>query len=129
MFFGHDGLDELTVTTTSTVYELEDGDVRIYDVDPLDVGIPRAELGALAGGDAAGNAAGGPPGVRRGDRARSATSSRSTPPRRCSSADVVPDLAAGVELAARAHRRRARRGHPRGLRAGHAWRRGRAGIG
>ena len=56
MFFGHDGLDELTVTTTSTVYELEDGEVRIYDIDPLDIGIPRAELGALAGGDAAGNA-------------------------------------------------------------------------
>src|SRR6476646_2885323 len=56
VFFGHDGLDELTVTTTSTVYELEDGDVRIYDIDPLDVGIPRADVGALAGGDAAGNA-------------------------------------------------------------------------
>jgi anthranilate phosphoribosyltransferase len=56
VFFGHDGLDELTVTTTSTVYELEHGEVRIYDVDPLDLGIPRAEMGALAGGDAAGNA-------------------------------------------------------------------------
>ena len=56
VFFGHDGLDELTVTTTSTVYELEAGEVRIYDVDPLDVGIPHAEMGALAGGDAAGNA-------------------------------------------------------------------------
>ena len=56
VFFGHDGLDELTVTTTSTVYELEHGDVRIYDVDPADFGIPHAELGALAGGDAAGNA-------------------------------------------------------------------------
>ncbi len=56
VFFGHDGLDELTVTTTSTVYELEQGEVRIYDVDPVDLGIPRAELGALAGGDASGNA-------------------------------------------------------------------------
>jgi anthranilate phosphoribosyltransferase len=56
VFFGHDGLDELTVTTTSTVYELEAGEVRIYDVDPTDVGIAHAELGALAGGDAAGNA-------------------------------------------------------------------------
>ena len=34
VFFGHDGLDELTVTTTSTVYELDGGEVRIYDVDP-----------------------------------------------------------------------------------------------
>ena len=65
VFFGHDGLDELTVTTTSTVYELEHGEIRVYDVDPVDLGIPRAEAGALAGGDAAGNAAGGAPGVRR----------------------------------------------------------------
>jgi anthranilate phosphoribosyltransferase len=56
VFFGHDGLDELTVTTTSTVYELADGSVQCYDIDPGDYGIPRAELGALAGGDAAGNA-------------------------------------------------------------------------
>jgi anthranilate phosphoribosyltransferase len=57
VFHGHDGLDELTVTTTSTVHELLDGTVRVYDVDPTDYGIPHAEPGALAGGDAAGNAA------------------------------------------------------------------------
>src|SRR3954454_3759524 len=56
VFFGHDGLDELTVTTTSTVYELEEGEGRIYAIDPLRVGIPRAALGSLAGGDAGGNA-------------------------------------------------------------------------
>jgi anthranilate phosphoribosyltransferase len=56
VFFGHDGLDELTVTTTSTVHELVHGVVRTYDVDPGDYGIARAEPGALAGGDAAGNA-------------------------------------------------------------------------
>jgi anthranilate phosphoribosyltransferase len=56
VFFGHDGLDELTVTTTSTVLELSDGGVETYEVDPADFGIPRAERGALAGGDAAGNA-------------------------------------------------------------------------
>jgi anthranilate phosphoribosyltransferase len=56
VFFGHDGLDELTVTTTSTVFELADGRVETYDVDPADYGIPYAERGALAGGDAAGNA-------------------------------------------------------------------------
>ena len=57
VFHGHDGLDELTVTTTSTVHELLDGEVRVYDVDPTDYGIAHAEPGALAGGDAAGNAA------------------------------------------------------------------------
>jgi anthranilate phosphoribosyltransferase len=56
VFYGHDGLDELTVTTTSTVHELRDGEVRVFDVDPADYGIPYAEHRALAGGDAAGNA-------------------------------------------------------------------------
>jgi len=56
VFFGHDGLDELTVTTTSTVHELHDGDVRVYDVDPEQYGITLADHTALAGGDAAGNA-------------------------------------------------------------------------
>lgn len=56
VYFGHDGLDELTTTTTSTVHDLRDGDVRVYDVDPAHFGIPYADHGALAGGDAAGNA-------------------------------------------------------------------------
>jgi anthranilate phosphoribosyltransferase len=56
VFYGHDGLDELTVTTTSTVHELYDGEIRVYDIDPTDFGIPVAEMGGLAGGDAAGNA-------------------------------------------------------------------------
>jgi anthranilate phosphoribosyltransferase len=98
VFFGHDGLDELTVTTTSTVYELEAGDVRIYDVDPADLGIPHAEIGALAGGDAAGNAqavhqvfAGGPGPIRDIVTLNAAAAMLV--------GDVVPDLAAGVELA------------------------------
>ncbi len=57
VFFGHDGLDELTVTTTSTVHELRDGAVHTYELDPTAFGIPAAAPGALAGGDAAGNAA------------------------------------------------------------------------
>ncbi|MET0421265.1 MAG: anthranilate phosphoribosyltransferase [Acidimicrobiia bacterium] len=56
VFYGHDGLDELTITTTSTVHELRDGEVRVYDVDPKTFGIPYADHTALAGGDAAGNA-------------------------------------------------------------------------
>ena len=98
VFFGHDGLDELTVTTTSTIYELEHGDVRIYDVDPLDFGIPRAELGALAGGDAAGNAQAvhqvfaGAQGPIRDIVTLNAAAALLV-------AEVVPDLAAGVEQA------------------------------
>jgi len=56
VFYGHDGLDELTVTTTSTVLDLEGDEVRTYVVDPVELGIKPAELAALAGGDAAGNA-------------------------------------------------------------------------
>jgi anthranilate phosphoribosyltransferase len=56
VFFGHDGLDELTVTDKSTVHELRDGAISVYELDPLDFGIPRADHSALAGGDAAGNA-------------------------------------------------------------------------
>jgi anthranilate phosphoribosyltransferase len=98
VFFGHDGLDELTVTTTSTVYELCEGEVRIYDVEPLDFDIPRAELGALAGGDAAGNAQvvhqvfAGAKGPIRDIVTLGAAAAMLV-------ADVVPDLAAGVEQA------------------------------
>jgi anthranilate phosphoribosyltransferase len=53
---GHDGLDELTTTTTSTVYELQDGDIRIYVVDPRPLGLGHATLDDLRGGDAATNA-------------------------------------------------------------------------
>jgi anthranilate phosphoribosyltransferase len=56
VFYGHDGLDELTVTDASTVHELRDGDVAVYDIEPEKVGLTRSPLGALAGGDAAGNA-------------------------------------------------------------------------
>lgn len=56
VFYGHDGLDELTTTTSSTVLELRNGDVRSFDVDPTDLGLPTVDLGALAGGDAADNA-------------------------------------------------------------------------
>ena len=56
VFHGHDGLDELTTTGPSTVYELRDGSVRQFDVDLDELGIRRAELADLAGGDAATNA-------------------------------------------------------------------------
>jgi anthranilate phosphoribosyltransferase len=57
VFYGHDGLDELTTTTTSTVLEAREGSLRVFDVDPTDFGIEMVGRGALAGGDAASNAA------------------------------------------------------------------------
>jgi anthranilate phosphoribosyltransferase len=53
---GGDGLDELTITTTSTVWVYGDGDVRQRELDPADLGIPRASVADLVGGDAAVNA-------------------------------------------------------------------------
>jgi anthranilate phosphoribosyltransferase len=53
---GHDGLDELTTTTTSTVLDLDDGEVRSYEVDPAALGLATVEPAALRGGDATRNA-------------------------------------------------------------------------
>jgi anthranilate phosphoribosyltransferase len=55
--YGHDGLDELTTSTTSTVHELRDGGVTAFTVDPSALGLARAAPGGLLGGDAATNAA------------------------------------------------------------------------
>jgi anthranilate phosphoribosyltransferase len=57
VFHGDDGLDELTITTTSTVHELVGGEMRSYTIDPMDLGIGRADPSKLTGGDAAMNAA------------------------------------------------------------------------
>ncbi len=56
VFHGDDGLDELTTTTTSTVHELVDGEMRTFVLDPRDVGMELVEPGDLAGGDATDNA-------------------------------------------------------------------------
>jgi anthranilate phosphoribosyltransferase len=56
VFYGDDGLDELTTTATSTVHELRDGEVRRFTLDPADFGIARAATGDLCGGDATTNA-------------------------------------------------------------------------
>ena len=53
--YGHDGLDELTTTTTSTVLHLADGERRTFVVDPATVGIAPATGENLRGGDAARN--------------------------------------------------------------------------
>jgi anthranilate phosphoribosyltransferase len=54
--YGHDGLDELTLTTTSTVLELRDGGVRTYVVDPVALGLEPVDGAALKGDDAITNA-------------------------------------------------------------------------
>lgn len=54
---GHDGLDELTTTGATSVAELKDGKVTVFEVTPADAGLAPAKLADLKGGDAATNAA------------------------------------------------------------------------
>jgi anthranilate phosphoribosyltransferase len=57
VFRGDDGLDELTIATTSRVWAVHHGTVAEAEVDPLRLGVANAPTSALAGGDAAHNAA------------------------------------------------------------------------
>ncbi|MGH3577829.1 MAG: anthranilate phosphoribosyltransferase, partial [Mycobacterium sp.] len=54
---GDDGLDELTTTTTSTIWRVQAGTVDKLTFDPAGFGLARANLDELLGGDAAANAA------------------------------------------------------------------------
>jgi anthranilate phosphoribosyltransferase len=53
---GDDGLDELTTTTTSTIWRVQAGTVDKLSFDPAAFGFGRAELSELVGGDAQHNA-------------------------------------------------------------------------
>jgi anthranilate phosphoribosyltransferase len=55
VFRGDDGLDELTITTTSKVWVVQDGIVREEVLDPTDLDIAPAPVDALRGGDVAFN--------------------------------------------------------------------------
>jgi anthranilate phosphoribosyltransferase len=54
---GAGGIDELSPTGPNLVAEVENGAVREYVLDPLDLGVERSDPADLAGGDAAFNAA------------------------------------------------------------------------
>ncbi len=57
VFRGDDGLDELTISTTSRVWVVQDGIVREEVLDPTDLDIAPAPVEALKGGDVAYNTA------------------------------------------------------------------------
>ena len=57
VFRGDDGLDELTTTTTSSVWVAADGEVREATLDPQRLGLAPVQPQALRGGDKAHNAA------------------------------------------------------------------------
>jgi anthranilate phosphoribosyltransferase len=54
---GSDGLDELTTTGPTTVAEVKDGAVAVFEITPDQAGLPLATLADLKGGDASHNAA------------------------------------------------------------------------
>jgi anthranilate phosphoribosyltransferase len=56
VFRGDDGLDELTITTTSTVWRVHDGKVAKGSVDPTAHGLELVSVDALRGGDVHHNA-------------------------------------------------------------------------
>ncbi len=56
VFRGDDGLDELTTTTTSSLWTVSGGEVVEHTIDPSALGIPRGTVEDLRGQDAAYNA-------------------------------------------------------------------------
>jgi anthranilate phosphoribosyltransferase len=52
---GEDGLDEITCTRNTSVYEVKDGKVRTWTIDPTTYGYLRAPRHAILGGDAVEN--------------------------------------------------------------------------
>ena len=56
VFYGEDGLDELTTVGTSFIYRLKDGEVTHAEFTPGDFGVAPANIDDLRGGDAATNA-------------------------------------------------------------------------
>ena len=98
---GADGLDELSTTGPSTVAELKDGEIRVFEVAPQDAGLPEARLQDLLGGDQETNAAalrallGGESGPYRDIVLFTAAAALLV-------AGKVPDLKQGVEMGAEA---------------------------
>jgi anthranilate phosphoribosyltransferase len=71
VFRSHDGLDELTTTGPSSVMRTGEDEPLAFELDPSELGLPRVDPSALAGGDVERNAAiaasvlGGKPGPAR----------------------------------------------------------------
>ncbi len=56
VFRGDDGLDEITTSTTSSVWWVRAGEVHEYTLDPAELGVSYSPLSALRGGDPQHNA-------------------------------------------------------------------------
>jgi anthranilate phosphoribosyltransferase len=100
VFYGHDGLDELTTTTTSTLLDVSPDGVRQREVDPAELGLAAAGRKDLLGGDVDRNVA----------IAKEVLAGQGGPARdlvllnaaaALVAADAAPGLADGLEAAAR----------------------------
>jgi anthranilate phosphoribosyltransferase len=101
VFHGADGLDELTTTGPSTVWEVRDGEVDEWRLDPVSLGLTRARVDDLRGGDV----------QRNRDIADDVLAGKPGPPRdivllgtaaALVAADRVPTFEAGLSTAATA---------------------------
>ena len=101
VFFGHDGLDELTTVDSSTVLTVQDGAVAQQTLDPTELGLARAAPEDLRGGDVA----------RNGDILRSVLAGETGPCRdvvllnvasALQVAGIADSWSAGIEVAAAA---------------------------
>ncbi len=103
---GDDGLDEITTTTTTSVWVVADGSVSRVTFDPAALDVPAARPEDLRGGDAACNAdvvrwlLAGEPGPVRDAVLLNAAAALAA--HTGLSADLTADLRAGVDRAARA---------------------------
>ncbi|MFM1937776.1 MAG: hypothetical protein RLZZ320_634 [Actinomycetota bacterium] len=57
VFRGDDGLDEISLGAPTTVYVINEGEIRVEKFDPLNLGLERIDAAQLKGGDAKENAA------------------------------------------------------------------------
>ena len=57
IFRGDDGIDEITLSTTSTIVQINDGQMKSEKFDPQSLGIDRAPIESLVGGESEYNAA------------------------------------------------------------------------
>ncbi|MFO7778651.1 MAG: anthranilate phosphoribosyltransferase [Nitriliruptoraceae bacterium] len=98
VFRGEDGLDELTTTGPSQMWEIRDGAVTSARFDPLELGLATSTPGELQGGDVATNVAiadavlGGSPGPAADIVALNAAAG-------LYAADAVADLPSGLDRA------------------------------
>ncbi len=108
VFHGDDGLDELSTTGPSTIYELRDGIVERSTFDPADHGFAQARLDDLVGGDVAENVGilrrvlAGEPGLQRDIAVLNAAAGIAAAGRAESIADAIPTAEGSIDSGAAA---------------------------